>query len=201
MAKRAFHLSDCPVLAKRGAWGDEDVAVAMDWALERGYDDAAGRRGGGRYYWQADRPPWTDYEPTHVQDALANDVDPFAWNPEVEAEFEYSGMGDYYGGHSTKEGQALLYTSYGSGTTLADLVDGWMSELTMGFPGEEDPRWEHLTDDQIKVALQDVFVSPYNPDAIFDEDMDETDNEEEDYDESPVAIVLLTVTTGGLKDG
>lgn len=200
MGKRKFHLSDCPVLA-REVWDDEDVAVAMDWALALGYEDAAGRRGGGRYYWQADRPPWTDYEPAHVQDALANDVDPFVWNPEVEAEFEYSGMGDYYGGHSTKEGQALLYASYGFDTTVGDLVDEWMSELTMGFPGEDDPRWEHLSDEQIKKALESVFVTPYNPDAIFDEDMEAPEDEDDDLYESPVAIVLLTVTTGGLKDG
>lgn len=40
MAK--FKLSDCPVLrGPRRRWAEEDVMVAQDWALERGYEKAA----------------------------------------------------------------------------------------------------------------------------------------------------------------
>lgn len=189
-----IHLSDCPIL-ERPVWDDEDVLVAMDWALEHGYDaDEHVEPYPGEL-----RQAWSDYEPEHVREALEHDVDPFAWKPEVDASYEYGGMSDYYSGHGLRPGEALLYASYGFGTTLGELVEQWMSELVMGFPGEEDPRWAQLSDKQIKEALESIFVQPYNPDALWDNELEEPEEEEYEEFESPVVIVLLTVTSTELK--
>jgi len=57
-----IHLSDCPVL-ERPVWDEEDVLVAMDWAMEHGFVRA---EDWGRYG-----------SPRTVRAALAEDLDPY----------------------------------------------------------------------------------------------------------------------------
>lgn len=188
-----FHLNDCPLL-DIPVWDDDVVAVAADWALERGYEDAAERS--PDVYDGTLHQGWTDYEPEHVREALANNTDPEFWKPVVDATAIYTGYADYWGGHGTTRKQTTLRAEYGPNTTLKDLVDQWMNEFHQGFPGEDEPVWEHVDDKLLRAALKAVFT-PGRMDRFFDDGLD--DNEDDEDREWPVVIVLLSVTSSGMK--
>jgi hypothetical protein len=71
--------------------------------------------------------------------------------PNVSVSYLFSGMSDYFGGHGCEANQALLYSFYGKGTTLADIVDELVEDSWNGAAGEDIP--EELTDSDVREAL------------------------------------------------
>jgi hypothetical protein len=111
----------------------------------------------------------------------------------VSATFLYAGMCDYWGGDGDRwdDNKGCLFAYYGRDTTLRGLIDQWVDDFCRG--GDCDSLPEDVTENDIKSALLDMLTEEgrrdYDNDAIceFSRDWEGDD----DYDESPVAIVLI----------
>jgi hypothetical protein len=75
----------------------------------------------------------------------------------VTATFIYHGMSDYWGGDGDRwdDNKGCLFAFYGCGTTLRDLIEGWVCDFNSG--GDCDTLPEEVTDKDIHAALLDML--------------------------------------------
>lgn len=69
----------------------------------------------------------------------------------VRASYLYSGISDYFSGYGCNNNEALLYSFYGRGTTLRDILDELARDAWDGCDAERIP--DGITDEQIREAL------------------------------------------------
>jgi len=121
--------------------------------------------------------------------------------PKLSASYLYAGHADGFGGHGCDENEdhteVLLYAYYGRETTLRDIIDELVSDACNGCASETLP--DDVTEDAVRTALLDMLsdagLSAYEHGELAAEAADlaaEWDSDDEDdYYESPVYIVLL----------
>jgi hypothetical protein len=123
----------------------------------------------------------------------------------LKATFLYSGMVDYWHGNGDRwnDSAGCLFSHYGPDTTLRDLVDGWVDDFMGG--GDCDTLPESVGDSDIRAALlamlNDRGRADYDSGALSEFAIDFADandlvagealDDDEDYGDSPVAIVLI----------
>ena len=120
----------------------------------------------------------------------------------VKARFLFSGMVDYWPGNGRRwdSDAGCLFTSYGTGTTMRQLVDGWVDDYVSG--GDCDSAgFEDVTEDDIRAAIVAILCAP--ADREYEESADSPCGLAKDYadanpscdddddGDSPVAIMLV----------
>lgn len=119
----------------------------------------------------------------------------------VSAQYLYAGYADYFGGHGCADdaghSEHLLYAYYGGETTLRDIIDQLVEDSYNGSASDTLP--DDLSDDAVRTDLLDMLSdegrADYESGALAEcsaEFAANTDLDgDEDYDDSPVYIVLL----------
>jgi len=126
----------------------------------------------------------------------------------LSARYEYSGYSVYWGGHRETDNdeysEHLLYAYYGKDTTLASIIDQLVEDSYSGPGCEMLP--EDVTEDDVRAALLEMLSdegrADYASGAIAecssywmeanDIESGSEDDEDDDYCESPIFIVVLT---------
>jgi len=88
----------------------------------------------------------------------------------IHATYLFSGFIDFWGGDGARwdDNKGCLFSHYGVGTTLREIVDGWAEDFCNG--GDCDSFPEEITDSDIRIALLDILsptdLEDYHSNAV-----------------------------------
>lgn len=112
----------------------------------------------------------------------------------MQATFLYSGLIDYYQGHTHDDNQATLFATYGRNTTLHDLVEEWADDWDSGepdsFTGDREDVVAAILESFTDEGREDYATRATCEFSEFFADCNPVDEFDDDT-EYPVAIILL----------